>query len=115
MAANNASAAVFKHGMRPSGVLKTDKILTPEQRKNFQENYVKEFSGAMNAGRVPLLEAGLDFNKTSMSLEDAQMLDTRRFSVEEICRWFGVYPVMIGHAAQGQTMWGSGVEQMMLM
>ncbi|EAU4681983.1 phage portal protein, partial [Salmonella enterica] len=86
---------------RPSGVLKTDKILTPEQRKNFQENYVKEFSGAMNAGRVPLLEAGLDFNKTSMSLEDAQMLDTRRFSVEEICRWFGVYPVMIGHAAQG--------------
>ncbi|HAC8240291.1 TPA_asm: phage portal protein, partial [Salmonella enterica] len=92
-----------------------DKILTPEQRKNFQENYVKEFSGAMNAGRVPLLEAGLDFNKTSMSLEDAQMLDTRRFSVEEICRWFGVYPVMIGHAAQGQTMWGSGVEQMMLM
>ncbi|EAA9303486.1 phage portal protein [Salmonella enterica] len=115
IAANNASAAVFKHGMRPSGVLKTDKILTPEQRKNFQENYVKEFSGAMNAGRVPLLEAGLDFNKTSMSLEDAQMLDTRRFSVEEICRWFGVYPVMIGHAAQGQTMWGSGVEQLMIM
>lgn len=52
IAANNASAAVFKHGMRPSGVMKTDKILTPEQRKNFQENYVKEFSGAMNAGRV---------------------------------------------------------------
>ncbi|ECC6922392.1 phage portal protein, partial [Salmonella enterica] len=115
IAANNVSAAVFKNGMRPSGVLKTDKLLTPEQRKNFQENYIKEFTGAMNTGRVPLLEAGLDFNKTSMSLEDAQMLETRRFSVEEICRWFGVYPVMIGHAAQGQTMWGSGVEQLMIM
>ncbi|EBY9279808.1 TPA: phage portal protein [Salmonella enterica subsp. enterica serovar Denver] len=115
IAANNASAAVFKNGMRPSGVLKTEKILTPEQRKDFRENYIQEFTGSLNAGKVPLLEAGMGFDKTSMSMEDAQMLDTRRFSVEEICRWFGVYPVMIGHAAQGQTMWGSGVEQLMIM
>ncbi|EAW9117702.1 phage portal protein [Salmonella enterica subsp. enterica serovar Chandans] len=115
IAANNASAAVFKNGMRPSGVLTTDRLLTPEQRQDFRDNYIKEFTGAMNAGKVPLLEVGLKFQNTSMSMEDAQMLETRRFSVEEICRWFGVYPVMIGHAAQGQTMWGSGVEQLMIM
>src|SRR5690606_16736092 len=34
--------------------------------------------------------------------------------IEEICRWFGVPPIMVGHAAQGQTMWGTGVEQIIL-
>ena len=42
------------------------------------------------------------------------MLLSRRFNVEEICRWFGVPPIIVGHAAQGQTMWGSGVEQILL-
>ena len=49
-----------------------------------------------------------------MNPEDAQLLDTRRFSVEDVCRWFGVPPVVVGHAGQGQTMWGSGVEAIML-
>ncbi len=42
------------------------------------------------------------------------MLETRKFSVEQICRIFGVPPVMIGHAAEGVTTWGSGVEQIIL-
>ncbi|WP_445490213.1 phage portal protein [Rhodopseudomonas sp. RCAM05734] len=41
-------------------------------------------------------------------------METRGFHVEEICRWFGVFPILIGHAAAGQTMWGSGVEQINL-
>jgi phage portal protein BeeE len=41
-------------------------------------------------------------------------LETRRFQVEDVCRWFGTPPVVIGHAGQGQTMWGSGVEAIML-
>jgi HK97 family phage portal protein len=42
------------------------------------------------------------------------MLENHRCSVEEMCRWFGMPPIIIGHAAQGQTMWGSGVEQILL-
>lgn len=42
------------------------------------------------------------------------MLATRAFHIEEICRWFGVPPILVGHNAQGTTMWGSGVEQVML-
>ena len=42
------------------------------------------------------------------------MLQTRAFNIEDICRWFRVWPGLIGHNAQGQTMWGSGVEQMLI-
>ncbi|MEZ5782353.1 MAG: phage portal protein [Rhizobiaceae bacterium] len=43
-----------------------------------------------------------------------QLLETRRFHIEEIARWFGVPPVMIGHAAEGVTQWGTGVESIVL-
>jgi HK97 family phage portal protein len=42
------------------------------------------------------------------------MLLSWKFSTEEICRWLRVPPILVGHAAEGQTMWGSGVEQIML-
>jgi len=45
---------------------------------------------------------------------DAQLLETRAFSVEEICSWFRVQPFMIGRAADGQTNWGTGIEQQMI-
>lgn len=114
IAANTASGAFFKNSLRPSGVLTTDRILTEEQRKDFYEGFISQFAGAVNAGRAPLLEGGISFQNTSLSLEDAQMIETRRLSVEDICQWFGVDPIMIGHIAQGQTMWGSGVEQLMI-
>ncbi len=43
-----------------------------------------------------------------------QLLASRQFAVEDICRWFGVPPVLIGHAAAGVTAWGTGIEQLML-
>jgi len=70
--------------------------------------------GSRNAGKLMVLEAGLKYDRLALSPVDAQMLENKRFSVEEICRWWGVPPVIIGHAAQGQTMWGSGVEQILL-
>ena len=45
--------------------------------------------------------------------EDAQMLESRGFSVEEICRFFGVPPFMIGHTEKS-TSWGTGLEQQTL-
>jgi phage portal protein BeeE len=60
------------------------------------------------------LDPGMKFTALGMNPEDAQLLETRGFHVEELCRWFGVPPMLIGHSAQGQTMWGSGIEQIML-
>ena len=60
------------------------------------------------------LEAGWKFVQLSMNPEDAQLLESRGFNVEEICRWFDTPPVLIGHSSAGQTMFGAGVEQIML-
>jgi HK97 family phage portal protein len=86
---------------------------TPEQRAEMMTLFQK-FAGSSQAGRVMPLPDGWAFNPVTMNPEDAQLLETRSFNVEEICRWFDVLPVLIGHAAAGQTMWGSGIEQLMI-
>jgi HK97 family phage portal protein len=60
-----------------------------------------------------LLDNGLKWQSISINPEDAQMLESRRFGVEEICRFFGVPPHMIGHT-ENSTSWGTGLEQQTL-
>lgn len=113
LAADEVSGKVFANGMTPAAILESDQELTPEQRTQLQE-MLGAYTSSSKAGKVLVTEAGLKFKPLSMNPEDAQLLETRRFSVEDVCRWFGTPPVVIGHASQGQTMWGSGVEAIML-
>lgn len=114
MAAQDAAAKTFANGMRPTGFFLFDQVLTADQRKQAHKSLVSPLQGSDNAGGVGILEAGVKWQGVSLNPEDAQMLETRRFDVEEICRWFGVPPIIIGHAAQGQTMWGTGVESILI-
>jgi len=112
-AAEKTAGKMFAGGMQVSGILTSDQILKPEQRKQLGE-VLQQFAGSDRAGKVAVLEAGLDYKQLTVNPTDAQMLETRQFSVEQICRVFGVPPVMIGHAANGTTTWGSGIEQLIL-
>lgn len=114
MAAQEAASRMFATGLMQSGFIKFQQVLTPEQRQQARENLIEPLRGSQNAGSVGLLEGGTDFVQTSLNPEDAQMLETRRFDIEELCRWWGVPPIIIGHAGDGQTMWGSGVEQILI-
>lgn len=113
MAADEAASKMFANGMKLGGVLSTDQILKPEQRKDLKSDMAAQFTGAVNAGKTMVLEAGMKYQQVSMTPEDAQMLQTRAFNVEEICRWFRVPPWMVGHTEKS-TSWGSGIEQQML-
>jgi HK97 family phage portal protein len=64
----------------------------------------------MSAGDPAILEAGTETGTIGIDPADAQLLESRGFSVEEICRWFCVLPYMVGHAEKS-TSWGSGLEQ----
>jgi HK97 family phage portal protein len=112
-AAAEIAAKVFANGLHSSGLLQSDAILKEEQRKQLRD-IMAAYVGSQNAGKMMILEAGLKYQPLTLNPEDAQLLETRRFDVEEICRWFGVPPIMIGHAGQGQTMWGTGVEQILI-
>lgn len=112
-AIERASGDTFRNGVRPSGLLKTADTLTFDQRKQAEELLQEKFAGAINAGRPMLLDRGMDWVQLSISPEDAQMLQSRAFSVEEVCRFFGVPPFMVGHTEK-TTSWGTGLEQQTL-
>src|SRR5690606_18917216 len=105
MAADESAAKVFSNGLQTAGLLSSDSTLKKEQRAELQK-IMEQYVGSQNAQKMMILEAGLKFQAVTLNPEDAQLLETRRFGVEEICRWFGVPPIMIGHAGEGQTMWG---------
>ncbi|MFC0245814.1 phage portal protein [Falsochrobactrum ovis] len=113
LAGEKTSGRMFKNGMMASVVLSSDQVLKADQRKQIAES-LQAFAGADKAGGIAVLEAGLKPSQITINPKDAQMLETRQYSVEQICRIFGVPPVMIGHAANGTTTWGSGIEQLIL-
>lgn len=111
-----SAGSYFRKGMKNSIFFTQPpggKAMTPDQRKDFRTAFIDPYLGGegLNAG---LLEHGFDVRSVSLPPKDAEMLLTWRFSIEELCRWLRIPPVLIGHTAQGQTMWGSGIEQIML-
>jgi HK97 family phage portal protein len=112
LAADTAASKTFANGMMPTAYFKMERILSKEQRTEFREN-LKEISGAINAGKSPLLEGGMDVGTVGINPDDAQLLESRGFGVEEICRWFRVPPFMVGHSEKS-TSWGTGIEQQMI-
>lgn len=113
LAADQTASSVFSNALMPGGMLAMDQSLTPEQRIQLQ-TIVDTYAGSKRAGKTMILEHGMKWEKVQWNPEDVQLLQTRRFQVEEICRWFGIPPIIIGHASEGQTMWGTGVEAIML-
>ena len=110
--AEGASSGTFKNGLLQTVAFSVDRDLKKEQREEFRE-YVKTISGAMNAGKSPVLERGVKAENIGIDPIDAQLLESRAFGVEEICRWFRVPPFMVGHSEKS-TSWGTGIEQQML-
>ena len=99
LAADRAAAGTFENGMRPSGVLKNTEFLNDEQRKLVDEHILPQLTGPDNAGRPLKLEGGFDFVPISLSPLDAQLLESRKWSVQEIARWFGVPPEFVGESS----------------
>lgn len=111
-AASSAADGTFDRGLMPTTYFKFPAFLKPEQRAEFRENLTK-ISGAINSGKPALLEGGMDTGTIGINPVDAQLLESRSFSVEEICRWFRVPPFMVGHSEKS-TSWGTGIEQQMI-
>lgn len=105
--AQTGATKLFGASGKPTGVLMVDHVLNNEQRKNLRERFAEMASGS--ASRLYVLEANMKYQQLSLSPEDQQLLATRVFGVEEMCRWFDVPPVLVHHS--NVTTWGSGVEQ----
>jgi HK97 family phage portal protein len=114
IATEQAVGSTFANGMRATGVFSWPDNPTPQQQKDFTNRYVKPLTGAENEGKQMMLPPGFKWQPISIPPKDVEMLLSRRFNVEDVCRWMGVPPILAGHAAEGQTMWGTGVENIFL-
>lgn len=94
--ANRHAAQFLANGANPSGVLESASRMDPVQMQNLRDQFDEKYSGARNAGRALILEGGLTWKAAQISPEDAELLETRRFGVEEIARLFQVPPPIIG-------------------
>ena len=96
------------NGFKPTGVLTIDKVLKPEQRDQVRQNFSELQEGQGNP--LMVLEAGFAYQQVSLSPKDVQLLESRRYSVEDIARFWGVPSVLINDTEAG-TVWGSGIQQ----
>lgn len=100
---------LFKNGTNIGTVFLHPKTLSDPAYQRLKESIDKNFSGPKNTGRPFIAEEGMTVEKLGMTLEDAQFLDSRRFSKQEIAGLFGV-PMFLLNDTEKSTTWGSGLE-----
>lgn len=106
LAADDKVGRVMENGAKPSGALSTDKTLKQNQRDALRQEMTAMVEG--EDWFLPVLEGGLKFEQISLTPEDIELLSTRQFTVEEVCRFYGVPSVLINDT-NGSTTWGSGI------
>jgi HK97 family phage portal protein len=98
------AATLFGNGGRPDGLLKTDNKLGPEAATRIGAAWRARFGGGQSGG-TPVLEQGLEFQPITFSSVDAQFIELRKFSIEEIARLFRVPPVFL--MEYGRATWAN--------
>lgn len=94
--ASNAFAKSFlERGAQPSGVIRHPGAMTAEQKTSLRDQFQERFGGAANAGRTLILDGGLEWQAAQISPEDAELLESRKFGVVEVCRLFQVPPPIV--------------------
>lgn len=111
IAAETVSESFYRQGTRLSGLVQTSAALTPQQADAIKSRWRNLFAGPARAGEIAVLDSGATFTPLSLPPADAQLLQSRSFSVAEIARMFGVPSHMLNDQEKA-TSWGTGIEQM---
>jgi len=91
-------SSLFRNGATPSGLLSTDKMLTPEQHAQLADAWNAQQAGLANAHKTAVMGGGLKFEALTTNADDAQFIEARRYQTEEICRIMRVDPIMVMQA-----------------
>lgn len=95
-------------GGKATGILTIDQALTPTQKENIKKSFSNMTEG--DGEGLYVLEAGFKYNQISLSPADVQLIENRRFQIEDIARFMGVPSVLINDTS-ATTTWGSGIQQ----
>ena len=109
IACEEFGAKFFANGAAPSGVLEHPGTIKDPSR--VRDAWQSQFGGSSNSGKVAVLEEGMKYTPISISPEQAQFLETRKFQINEIARIFRVPPHMVGDLEKSSF---SNIEQQSL-
>jgi HK97 family phage portal protein len=110
LAGDKAAAKQFTNGPLIAGLLVPDDDMEIDEAKEAKKQVVNAMNGPENAGDVVLLNRKLTFSPWQMTAADAQFLESREFQIEEIGRWFGIPPHLLG-VTEKATSWGQGITE----
>lgn len=93
--------SMFGNAVTPSGVIEADGKLNDDALAKLKQQFREAYTGSSNARKAMVLDQGIRFKPISVSPEDAELLASRKFTVEEIARIYGVPPPVIGDLTHG--------------
>ena len=108
LAGNEKTTRLMSNVAKPTGALKTEKYLKKEQRDALRSELNILVNG--DDGELPVLEGNMQFEKISLTPADLELIEVRKMSVEEACRFFGVPPILV-YLTESSTTWGSGISE----
>jgi HK97 family phage portal protein len=91
----------FGSGGHPSAIIYAKQALSEEQAKAIKASWSRATSGAREVG---VMGADLEYKPIQSTPEDAQYVESQRWSAEEVCRVFGMPPELIGLSASGSSL-----------
>lgn len=111
MAGDRAAASMFANGALVSAIVTSDgEDITEAEAKVVKKQLMSQMTGAGNAGNIAVINRKLKVNQWSLSAADAQFLESRQFSIEEVARWYGVAPHLLMQM-QKSTSFGTGITE----
>jgi HK97 family phage portal protein len=112
MAIEDSQSELHKNGVRTSGTYSVEGKLDPKQYDDLAAWLKKTYAGSDNAGVPMILDRGAKWLSQAMTGVDAQTYENRMAQIAEVCRYFGVMPIMVGYSDKAATY--ASAEQMFL-
>ena len=89
------AGAIWRNNAMPAGALRHPGRLNVDARTHLRQEFNSIHEGAANARRVAVLDEGMSFEAFASSPEDSETLESRRFTVAELCRLYQVPPQIV--------------------
>jgi HK97 family phage portal protein len=106
-ASDTFAASYFGNAANPGGVIEVAGELNAEQAGDIARNWQESHAGPYMSGKVGILSGGAAFKPLQLNAADAQLIEVRRFNVEDIARIFRVPLSLLGHPTQGAMSYAS--------
>jgi len=109
LAAERFGATMFRRLAAPGVVITSDKVVTEEQARALAERFDAAHAGSENSFRTVVLGSGAQLHTVTLTPEQVQMIETMRYGVLDVARWYRIPPYMLDPSVS--STWGSGIAE----